>query len=76
MLNHCFILLSILLFSCSSGRHIRNDIIYKDASFNYDHLMNNGMIIAGISSQLIILNSEERLKYSSILSNVLLKELN
>jgi len=73
--TYLFIIISIALCSCGANHHLINNIIYKDADFNYEHLKNNGLIIGGFSSKLIDLKDEERMKYNSILSNTLLDEL-
>lgn len=72
---HCLILFSIIFLSCSTGHHLRNDIIYKEADFTPAKLKDNGLIICGISSEVVDLSREERAKYSSVLSNVLLEKL-
>jgi len=69
------VIISIILCSCGASHYLRDDVIFKDADFSYNYLKNNGMIIGGISSQLINLTTEERIKYSAILSNVLLEKL-
>ena len=69
------ILFFIILCSCGASHHLRDDIIFKDGDFSYGNLTNNGLIIGGISSQLINLTPEERFKYSSIMSNVFLDKL-
>ena len=75
-LNYFFIIISTVLCSCGANHYlINNNIIYKDADFNYNHIKNKGLIIGGISSKLIDLKNKERIKYSSILSNTLIEEL-
>lgn len=74
-LTYLLIIIAITLWSCGASHKLKDDIVYKDTDFTYNHLRNNGMIIGGISSQLINLTPEERLKYSSILSNVFLEKL-
>jgi len=74
-LTRFLIIISFILCSCGASHYLRDDVIFKDDSFTYNHLKNNGMIIGGISSQLINLTAEERIKYSAILSNVLLEKL-
>lgn len=73
--TYFLIILSITLCSCGASHKLSDDIIYKDTDFTYNHLKNNVMIIGGISSQLVNLTPEERIKYSSILSNVFLEKL-
>jgi hypothetical protein len=70
-----FIILSILFFSCGAKHHLIDEVIYRDDNFTYDHLVDNGMIISGISSRQVYLTFEERFEYSTILSNVLLERL-
>lgn len=74
-LTYLFIIISTVFYSCGANHYLNNNIIYKDADFNYNHLKNKGLIIGGISSKLIDLKNKERIKYSSILSNTLLEEL-
>jgi len=74
-LTYISILFSIIICSCGASHHLRDDIIFKANDFNYGNLKNNGLIIGGISSQLINLSPEKRVKYSSILSNVFLEKL-
>lgn len=75
ILTYLSIIISIIFCSCGASHHLRNDIIFKDSDFSYGNLKNNGLIIGGISSQLINLTPEERMKYSSIFSNVILEKL-
>ena len=69
------IILSILLFSCGARHCIKVDVTYKDDNFSYDHLKENGMVVGGTTSHFIYLTGEERIQYSSILSNILLEKL-
>jgi hypothetical protein len=70
-----FLIISITLCSCGASHHLTNKVFFKDPDFTFSHLRKNGIIIAGISSQQIQLTPEERIKYSSILSNVFLEKL-
>jgi hypothetical protein len=65
----------MLLPSCGAKHYLRDNVIYRDVNYSHDHLKNNGLIIGGISSQLIDLTDKERIKYSATLSNVLLEKL-
>jgi hypothetical protein len=69
------ITLILLLFSCGASHSLRDESLYKDDSFAYDHLKNNTMIIGGIASQMIKFTNEDRIRYSSIVSNILVEEL-
>ncbi|MEJ2635619.1 MAG: hypothetical protein P8184_10035 [Calditrichia bacterium] len=69
------IMLSIIFCSCGAGHHLTNDVIFKDTGFTYNQFKNSEMIIGGISSELINLTSEERIKYGAILSNVFVEKL-
>jgi len=69
------IVVSIILCSCGASHKLTDDMIYKDAGFSYSHLKNSGMVICGISSQLIQLAPAERIKYGSLLSNVFVEKL-
>jgi hypothetical protein len=70
-----YILISLLLLSCGASHHLRDNVVYIDDDFSYNHLRNNGIIIGGVSSQLINLSVEDRMKYSSLLSNKMLESL-
>jgi hypothetical protein len=69
------ILLAFILLSCGASHHLSSNTPYKDESFHYPLLKKNGMIVAGVSSQQIKLSYEDRIKYGSALSNVLLDKL-
>ncbi len=73
--THFYIIITILFLSCGAKHYLKDEEIYKANNFSYNNLTNNGLIIGGISSQVIQLTNEERIEYSSILSNVLLEEL-
>ena len=67
--------LSVLFYSCGASHHLRDESIYQNDDFTYNHLMDNEVIIAGVSSSMIKFSNEERIEYSSILSNKLLEGL-
>ena len=72
----CFIIIiSIVIYSCGASHQLRDDLIQLDDEFNYAQIKNNGIIIAGISSQLIKFTNEQRMHYSTMLSNEMLKSL-
>jgi hypothetical protein len=70
-----FTLVSTILIGCGASHHVREDNIYRDPDWTYADIKQNGMSIAGISSQVIQLSDEERFKYSMEISNILLEEL-
>jgi len=72
---HSIILISLFFYSCGTKHSIRDNVIYRDANFTYNHLMNNGIVIGGIASYKIILTNNERSQYSSLLSTVLIEQL-
>lgn len=69
------IIISIILCTCSASHYLRDNVAYLDDDFTYNHFRNNGIIIGGVSSQLINLSVEDRMKYSSLLSNKMLESL-
>ena len=69
------IIISIVLCSCGASHHLRDNVVYIDDDFTYNHLRNNGIIIGGVASQLINLSVEKRIEYSSLLSNKMLESL-
>ena len=69
------ITLILLLFSCGASHSLRDENLYKDDDFAYDQLKNNTMIIGGIASRMIKFTNEDRIRYGSILSNILVEEL-
>ena len=71
---HLIIIISFLLCSCAK-HSIRDDVIYKDYNFSYNHLMSNGVIIGGIASYKIHISNNERTEYSSLLSTILMEQL-
>ncbi len=72
---HSIIIISLLLCSCGTKHSISDNIIYKDDNFSYNHLMSNGVIIGGIASKEIKFTNNERTRYNSHLSNIIIKEL-
>ncbi|MCK4892942.1 MAG: hypothetical protein KAT07_03190, partial [Calditrichia bacterium] len=72
---HLIIIIFFLLCSCGPKHLIRDDVIYKDNDFSYNHLLSNRVIIGGIGSQEINFTNKERIKYSSLLSTILIKQL-
>lgn len=64
-----------IFFSCVTQFQLTDKILHKHDDFTYNQLKNNTMIIGGISSQVIDLSLEDRARYSSIISNILLEEL-
>jgi hypothetical protein len=69
------VVISVLIYSCGASHHLIDESIYQNDDFTYNHLMNNEVIIAGISSSMIKFSNEERVEYSSMLSNRLLEGL-
>jgi hypothetical protein len=72
---HSFIIISLFLYSCGTTHSIRDDVIYKDDNFNYNLLMNSGVVIGGIASQQINFTNEERALYNSHFTTTMFKEL-
>jgi len=71
-----FVLLTlILLYSCGASHDIVEEVIYRDASFSYNHLKKNEVAIGGIASQQIFFTDVERMRYSSLLSTILIEQL-
>ena len=68
---HLIIIIFSLICSCGPKHLIKDDVVYKDDNFNYDSLISHGAIIGGIGSKEISFSNEERVKYSSLLSNIL-----
>ncbi|MDH3269275.1 MAG: hypothetical protein OEM46_10520 [Ignavibacteria bacterium] len=72
---HSILIISSLLYSCGTKHSISDNIIYKDDNFSYNHLMNNGLIIGGITSQEINFTNSERSQFNYHLSTIMIKEL-
>jgi hypothetical protein len=64
-----------VLCSCGTKHSIRDDIIYKDDNFNYNQLMNSGVVIGGIASHQINFSNDERIRYGSHFTTSMFKEL-
>jgi hypothetical protein len=75
LLTHVLLITSILLLSCGAKHHLRDDLVYKADNFTYNSLKGSGMIIAGISSEIVDFSREDRLEYSTIISNILVEKL-
>ena len=72
---HLIIVISLLLCSCGTQHSIRDDVIYQDDNFGYDRLISNGIVIGGVASKEIKFTNDERIKYGSLLSNILIEQL-
>ena len=72
---HSIILISLFFYSCGTTHSIRDDIIYKDDNFNYNQLMNSGVVIGGIASHQINFSNDERIQYSTYFTTSMFKEL-
>ena len=70
-----YLLISILILGCGASHHIQVDRLYTDPDWTYGKIKSNGLAVTGISSQMIQLTDDDRLKYSMEISNVLLEEL-
>ena len=66
---------SIYLFSCGASHNIVEEVIYKDTSFSYNHIKTNEVAIGGIASQQIYFTEIERIQYGSLLSTILIEQL-
>ncbi|MFC2093984.1 hypothetical protein ACFLSH_00005, partial [Bacteroidota bacterium] len=62
--------------SCFTKHSISDNVLYKDDSFNYNQLMNSGVVIGGVTSKQINFTREERIEYNSHLSTIMMEELN
>jgi len=71
----CFILMFGVFLSCGASHKLVDDIIHKDENFNYQNLKNNGLIVGGLSSNVIELSRKNRLEYSSTFSQILIEKL-
>jgi len=69
------VIMSLYVYSCGTTHSIRDDIIYKDDNFNYNQLMNSGVVIGGIASHEINFTNDERIQYNSQFTTSMLKEL-
>ncbi len=70
-----FIVISIVFLTCGAKHKLIDDIKFQDENFTYNHLKKNGLIVAGMSSDVIEVSDKDRLEYSSTFSNVLLEKL-
>ena len=65
----------IIFYSCGASHSIAERVIYKDTSFTYNSLKKNEVAIGGIASQQLTLTDNERFKYSSQFSTMMIEEL-
>jgi hypothetical protein len=70
-----FFAIAILILGCGAKHKLINDVRFQDENFRYGNLKSNGMIVAGLSSDVVEISREDRLEYSSTFSNVLLEKL-
>ncbi len=75
LLDTIFILICILFLACGASHKMIDDVVYKDENFTYQNLKKNGLIVGGLCTDIIELSREQQLKYSSMLSNVLIEKL-
>jgi hypothetical protein len=75
ILTYSVLITSILIYSCGAKHHLRDDLIYKADNFTYNSLKGNGIIIAGISSEIVNFSREDRVENSTIISNNLVEKL-
>jgi hypothetical protein len=71
---HLVVIISFLLCSCATKHSISDNVIYKKDNFNYNQLMNGGLVIGGIASQRINFTNDERIEYNSHLTAIAIKE--
>jgi hypothetical protein len=69
------VIIALFLYSCGTTHSIRDDIIYKDDNFNYNQLMNSGVVIGEIASHQIKFSNDERTQYNSHFTTSMFKEL-
>jgi hypothetical protein len=52
-----------------------DEVIFKDQNFSYNNLKNNGLIVAGVCSDVLEVSRKDRLQYSTTFSNILIEKL-
>jgi len=75
MYIYLFCLLSMIFLTCGASHKLVDDVRYKEAGFTYENLKQNGLIVSGMSSDVIKLSDRDRLDYSLTFSNVLIGKL-
>ena len=68
------IIISFVICSCATKHSVRDNLIYKDDTFTPEYLQNKTLIVGGISSSRINLTNDERMSYSSLLTNIFIKK--
>ncbi|UCH65719.1 MAG: hypothetical protein JSW63_00880 [Ignavibacterium sp.] len=75
LITHLIILTSFLLCSCGASHSIRENVILKDDSFSYNHLINKDVVNSGVFSQLKDISYDDKIEASFLLSNILYEKL-
>jgi len=65
----------IILCSCGASHKLHNKTLFKDVEFKYTHLIGDGLIIAGFSSEQIELSKKKRIKYGTLLSDIMQEKM-
>lgn len=69
------LVLCIFLFACGASHHLRQRIEYRDENFSYSSLVNEGLIIGGLTAHQIELSREQRGEYSSELATIMFEKV-
>ena len=69
------VILSLLLSSCGASHQLTDESRYQTDDFRYNNLKSNELVIGGISSLNVEISREDRIQYSSMLSNLVLEQL-
>ena len=72
----CFIVvISMVFLSCGAKHKFVDDLVYKDEGFSYNSLKKYGLLVGGLSSDVIEISDQDRLEFGKTFSNVLIEKL-
>jgi hypothetical protein len=65
----------MVFLTCGAKHKLVDDLVFKDEGFAYQNLKKYGLIVGGMSSDVIEISRRDRLEYGTTLSNVLIEKL-
>jgi hypothetical protein len=65
----------MVFLTCGARHKLVDDLVFKDEGFTYENLKKNGLIVGGMSTDVIEVSRKDRLEYSSTFSKVLMETL-
>jgi hypothetical protein len=65
----------MVFLACGAKHKLVDNLVFKDEGFAYDNLKKYGLIVGGMSSDVVEVSREDRLEYSTTFSNVLIEKL-